>query len=103
MPSPFDSIKLTRAQDRRAKTTDEQVTEIRNLYTKGMTQKAIAVMFNISQSTVSYIVSEKAKEHLREYRKINKPKKRSKVEAAQYSRELRKYKKEIFENGNYNP
>lgn len=102
MPSPFDGIKLTRAQDRRAKVTDKEVTEMRSLYAKGTTQKAIAEMFHISQSAVSYIVSEKAHEHLREYRQINKPKRRTKEEAALYSRELRKYKKEILENGSCN-
>lgn len=98
MPSPVDRIKLTRAQDRRAKATDEEVAEMRSLYARGTTQKAIAEMFNISKSAVSYIVSDKSHEHLREYRQINKPKKRTKEESALYSRELRKYKKEILKH-----
>lgn len=99
MPSPVDSLKLNRTQDRRAKATEEEVAEMKNLYDKGATQKAIAEMFNMSQSAVSYIVSHKARENLRKYRQKNPPKRRTKEEAALYMRDLRKYKKEILKNG----
>ena len=96
MPSKADKIKLTRAQDRRAKVTDEQVAEMRKLYAERSTQRALAERFKISQSAVSYIVSKKAHDHLREYRLINPPKRRSTQEAREYMRDLRKYKTNLY-------
>lgn len=96
MPSKAYKIKLSREQDRRAKVTDEQVKEIRDLYAKGATQKGIAEIYHLSQSAVSYIVSEKAHENLRKYRQINPPKRRTKEEAATYMRDLRNYKMGIY-------
>lgn len=66
MPSITDKIRLNRKQDRRARFTDEEVNEMRELYAKGWTQKVIAEHFGTHQSTVGYIVSEKAHEHLAE-------------------------------------
>lgn len=100
MTDRADGFRLTREQDRRAKTSDEQVAEIRALYDKGTTQKAIAEQFHISQSAVCYIVSPRASKQLREYRIENPPKRRTKDEAAAYMRSLRKYKREILKNGN---
>ena len=99
MASKCDSLKLSRAQDRRAKATDEQVAEMKRLYDNGTTQKAIGEMFNMSQAAVGYIVSDKARQGLREYRLKNPPKRRTKEEQTAYIRDLRKYKKEIMENG----
>lgn len=42
MPSITDKIRLNRKQDRRARFTDEEVNEMRELYAKGWTQKVIA-------------------------------------------------------------
>lgn len=91
-----DKIKLTRAQDRRAKATDEQVKEMRELYAQGSTQKAIAEKYGLSPQTVCYIVNEKAHANLAEYRKKNPPKRRTKQESTAYMRDLRKYKTEIY-------
>ena len=96
MPSKVDKIKLSRKQDRRAKFDDEQVKEIRELYAKGYTQKAIAEIYKTNQSTICYIVSDKAHQHLAEYRKINPPKRRKKAEARKYQRDLRMYKMKIL-------
>lgn len=93
VPSKIDKIKLTREQDRRAKTSKEDVKKMRDLYEKGISQKNIAKEFNVSQSCVSYIVSDIASKNLKEYRKNNPPKNRTKEEARQYARELRAYKK----------
>lgn len=98
MPSKVDKIKLTRKQDRRAKFDEEQVKEIRELYAKGYTQKAIAEIYGTNQSTISYIVSEKAHQHLAEYRKVNPPKRRTKAEARNYQKELRAYKAKILDS-----
>lgn len=96
MPSPVDKVRLTRAQDRRAKMTEEQCEEIRVLYGEGMPQYAIAKKYGISQSAVSYIVSPKAHENLRKYRQINPPKRRTKEEARNYMRSLREYKRKFY-------
>lgn len=99
VPCKIDKMKLNRNQDRRAKFSEEQVAEMRNLYAKGYTQKAIAEVFETRQSTVCYIVSDKAHKHLAEYRQDNPPKRRTKEEARKYQRELRKYKKKLFKKG----
>ena len=96
MPSKVDKIKLTRKQDRRAKFDDKQVKEIRELYAKGYTQKAIAEIYKTNQSTICYIVSDKAHQHLAAYRKTNPPKRRTKEEARNYQRNLRSYKIKIL-------
>jgi hypothetical protein len=99
MPSTVDKIKLNRKQDRRARFTDEEVNEMRELYAKGWTQKVIAEHYGTHQSTVGYIVSEKAHKHLAEYRKVNPPKRRTKEEAKVYMRDLRKYKRDLMKGG----
>lgn len=95
MACKVDKMRLTRKQDRRARFTDEQVKEIRELYAKGYTQRAIAEIYRTCQSTIGYIVSEDAHRHLAEYRKINPPKRRTKEESKTYMRDLRAYKKEL--------
>lgn len=96
MSSKLDKIVLTRAQDRRTKLSDEQIEEIRNLYSSGFTQKAIAGQFEVCQSTVAYIVSDKCRETLRNYRLNNPPKRRTREEAKLYMRDLRAYKRELL-------
>ena len=94
-----DKIKLNREQDRRARFNDEQVKEMRDLYAKGYTQRAIAEIFGTRQSTVCYIVSQKAHNHLAEYRRGNPPKLRTREESREYMRDLRNYKKNFIEKG----
>lgn len=49
----------------RAKLTDEQVKEIKNIYSKGkMSQTKIALMFGVSQSTIGCIVNNKKWTHV---------------------------------------
>ena len=96
MPSPIDKVRLTRSQDRRAKVTEEQCEEMRALYGEGIPQYVIAKKYGISQSAVSYIVSPKAHENLRKYRKINPPKRRTKEEMKNYKRSLREYKRQFY-------
>ena len=97
MPSKIDKFFLTRSQDRRTKLSDEQVEEIKKLYSEGYTQKEIGKKFGVCQSTIGYIVSKKSKETLRNYRLENPPKRRTKEESKIYMRNLRKYKREIEE------
>lgn len=97
MPSKIDKFNLTRAQDRRAKLSDEQVEEIKDLYSKWHTPKEIAIKFGVCQHTISYIVSKKSRETLRKYRLKNPPKRRTREGSKLYMRDLRRYKKEIQE------
>lgn len=93
MPMKYEKLKLTRAQDRRAKVTDEQVREMRKLYENGMTQREIARKYGLGIATVSYNVSDRARENQAKYKKIHPPRRRTKEEAAEYMRDLRSYKK----------
>lgn len=97
MPSKIDTYKLSRKQDRRCKTSDEEIIQMKRLYLSGLTQKTIADIFGVSQSAVSYAVSDKAKAGLAEYRKHKPPKRRTKEEARDYARSLRAYKKDLIE------
>lgn len=97
MPTKIDTYKLPRKHDRRYKTSKEDETQMRELYHSGMSQKDIADIFGISQSSVSYIVSDIAKNNLIEYRKRNPSKKRTKEQAREYAKSLRAYKKELIE------
>ncbi|MEE0944903.1 MAG: hypothetical protein UIM24_05600 [Clostridia bacterium] len=99
MATVVDKIKLSRNQDRRARFTDEQVEEMRKMYAKGYTQKAIAEIFGTRQSTICYIVSHKAYTRLAEYRKDNPPKRRTREESCKYMRNLRAYKKKLIKEG----
>ena len=100
MPMRVDKIRLTRAQDRRAKVTEEQCEEMRALWSEGMLQREIAEEYGISQSAVSYIVSEQARENLRKYRRKNPPRRRTRQQANEYLRDLRNYKKQILKDEN---
>lgn len=97
MPSKIDTYKLPRKHDRRCKTSDEDVIQMKQLYLAGLTQKTIADIFGVSQSAVSYAVSDTAKENLANYRKRNPSKRRTKEEARDYARSLRAYKKDLIE------
>ena len=103
MPSPADKIRLTREQDRRAKVTEAQCEEMCALWNEGMLQREIAEKYGMSQSAVSYIVSQQARDNLRKYRQINPPRRRTREEENEYLRDLRSYKKQILkekqENG----
>ena len=100
MPSPIDKYKLPRKHDRRCKTTEEEVIKMQELYFMGFSQKVIADTFGLSQSAVSYAVSDKARANLANYRRWNPPKKRTKDEARAYSKDLRARKRELIESEN---
>ena len=62
MPSMVDKVRLNRKQDRRAKFTDEQVKEMRDLYAKGYTQKAIAEISECEDEVVIITCGRKARD-----------------------------------------
>ena len=97
MPSKIDSYKLPRKHDRRYRTSEKDVIKMKELYIAGISQKSIADIFGISQSAVSYAVSDRAKANLAEYRKNHPPKQRTKSQARDYARALRAYKKKIIQ------
>ena len=96
MARHYDKIKLNRKQDRRARFTDDDVCRMRELYQKGYTQSVIAGLFGASRSTVSYIVSDGARQRLAEYKRLHPPKRRTAEEARVYMRDLRKYKRSLM-------
>ena len=97
MPTKIDTYKLPRKHDRRCKATEEEVIKMQELYYLGFSQQVIADTFGISQSAVSYLVSDKAKSSLAEYRKYHPSRNRTKAEAREYSKALREYKKKLLE------
>lgn len=97
MPTKIDTYKLSRKYDRRCKTSEEDVIKMKELYHMGFNQKVIADIFEISQSAVSYAVSDRAKTNLANYRKRNPGKRRTKEESRNYKRALRAYKRELIE------
>jgi len=58
MPYSFEThhVKLPRCKDRRVKLTDEQRIEIREAYSRGVSQRAIARAVGVSRRLVSFIV-----------------------------------------------
>lgn len=97
MASRFDSIRLTREQDRRYKLSEADVIEIRRLYAEGETKSALARRFGVAINTVRCYLSSEERERslaaMREYNLIRPPRDREK--RATYMRELRAYKKKI--------
>jgi predicted transcriptional regulator len=98
LPSKIDKYKLSREHDRRCKVSEEEVIKIQELYFMGFGQQVIADTFGISQQAVSYLVNDRSRANLADYRRWNPPKNRSKAEAREYSKALRAYKKKLIEN-----
>ena len=98
MPSKFDTFKLPQSEDRRYKLSEAQRREAISLYEQGYTQACIARKFGVRQSTICYVVSSKARETLRDYRKYHPSKGRTKEDGRLYVRELRNRKKTLLAN-----
>lgn len=96
MPTKIDNYRVPRKYDRRFRVTEEDVESMKKMYAAGIPQHSIAKIFGISQSSVSYIVSEKAYAGLAAYRKKHPSKRRTKEEARNYTRDLRSYKRGII-------
>lgn len=112
MANRIDKIPIPRSHDRRVKLTDDQRRRMKQLYNAGWTQQEIADAFDVSKSTVCYIVSPKAGVNLRYYRQEHPPRQRTPEEARLYMRELRERKSSItfcvnqncpFEDCRYHP
>ena len=104
MPYKSEKIKLSEAQDRRRKLTDEQKEEIRRIYAEGKCgTRPLAKEFGVSRSTIQIIVNprreeavkDRIKKHWRDYRPTNE-------EWAATMREHRHYKQELYLKGELN-
>lgn len=94
-------LKLPPNKDRRRKLSEEQKEEIRKLYAQGnIGQRPLAKMFGVDRSTIQLIVNpqraeavkNRIKEHWRDYRP-------TKEEWAATQRDHRRYKQELYLNG----
>ena len=101
MPYKSEKIKLSEAQDRRRKLTDEQKEEIKRLYATGLVgQRPLAKQFGVSRSLIQIIVNpeiaEKKKQRIKEHWRDYRP---SKEEWAKTMKEHRHYKQELYLKG----
>lgn len=87
--------------DRRRKLTDDQKEEIKKLYKTGLfSQRKLAEQFGVSRRLITIIVNpesaekvrQRIKEHWKEYQQ-------TKEEHAKSMRELRKFKKDLYDKG----
>lgn len=101
MPYKSEKLKLSEAQDRRRKLTDEQKEEIKRIYKSGVCgQRPLAKQFGVSRSLIQIIVNpeiaekkkQRIKDHWKDYRPI-------KEEWAATIREHRRYKQELYLKG----
>lgn len=101
MPYKSEKLKLSEAQDRRRKLTDEQKEEIKRIYSEGkLGTRPIAAQFGVSRSTIQIIVNpaikERHKKHSAEHWRDYRP---TKEEWAETIREHRRYKQELYLKG----
>ena len=101
MPAKVDKMKLNEKQDRRRKLSNKQKEEIRDLYSTGnYSLRILAKMYEVSKTTILYIVNEESNNKLKEYKKENwKQWQKTKDERAIIMRELRNYKRELCAKG----
>ena len=104
MPYKSEKIKLNELQDRRKKLTDEQKKEIEELYGTGCySLNKLAKRFDVSKSTILLIVNKDSAERVKQYRKEHwKEWQRTGEERNRAMREHRRYKQELYVEGNLN-
>ena len=103
MPYKSEKIKLSKEQDRRIKLTDEQREEIKVKYTTGLySQRKLSEEYHVSRRLITFVLDEekakKAAEQLKE-RRADGRYKPTKEEWAETMRKHRKYKQDLFLNG----
>ncbi len=104
MPYKSEKLKLSAAQDRRRKLTDEQKEEIKRIYKSGVCgQRPLAKQFGVSRSLIQIIVNpaiaEKKKQRIKDHWRDYRP---TKEEWAETIREHRRYKQELYLKGELN-
>ena len=103
MPYKSEKIKLSKAQDRRIKLTDEQREEIKHKYSTGLySQRALAREYGVSRRLITFIIDDtkyqKCKEQFKE-RKADGRYKPDKEGWAKTMREHRHYKQKLYLDG----
>lgn len=101
VPYKSDKIKLAGLQDRRRKLTDEQRTEIKDLYGTGLySLNDLAKRFGVSKKSVLLIVNKDSATKARQYRKDHwKDWQRTGEEWNDIVKKTRAYKHELYKNG----
>ncbi len=101
MPYKSEKIKLKGLQDRRKRLTDEQRKEIEKLYGTGLySLNDLAKKFGVSKKTILLIVNKDSAEKAKQYRKEHwKEWQRTGEEWNEVVKEHRKYKHELYKNG----
>lgn len=101
MPYKSEKIKLQGLQDRRKRLTDEQRTEIKNLYGTGChSLNSLAKQFNVSKKSILLIVNEESAAKAKQYRKENwKQWQGTKEEHREAIKKTRKYKHQLYKDG----
>lgn len=101
MPYKSEKIKLKGLQDRRKRLTDEQRSEIRELYGTGAySLNGLAKMFEVSKKTILIIVNKDSAERAKQYRKDHwKEWQRHGEEHNKAIQNTRKYKQSLYKKG----
>lgn len=105
MPFKSEKIKIAGTKfDRRIKLNEDQQEEIRNLYkTSVPSQRKLAIMYHVSKSLISLILdpSKKTKYKKTKYKKTNNVNASaiSKEKRSATIREYRRYKQNLYQNG----
>lgn len=103
MPYKSEKIKLQGLQDRRRKLTDEQKEEIKAIYATGKVgQRPLAKQFGVSRSTIQIIVNPAIAERVRRRNQAHWRDYVNREQLTNSSRNLRKYKQELFLKGELN-
>lgn len=100
MPSKFDKIKLNEYQDRRIKLVKADKERIKDLYaTGGYSLNQLARKYNVSKKTILLTVNPESKKKNDDYIKEHWKQYYDKERSAIAARNLRAYKKELFQKG----
>lgn len=105
MPYKSDQFSLSQAQDRRRKLLDDDKEAIRILYATGKySLRTLANDFGVSKKTVLLIVNADSAERSRQYKKEHwREFKQTKEEHAAAVRKTRRYKHQLYVNGELTP
>lgn len=105
MPYKSDQFSLSPEQDRRRKLLDDDKEAIRTLYATGKhSLRTLASDFGVSKKTVLLIVNADSAERSRQYKKEHwREFKQTKEEHAAAARKTRRYKHQLYVNGELTP
>lgn len=101
MPAIVDKLTVTKEYDKRVKLTDAQKAEIKDKWTKGMSQRELSRIYNVSRRLISFILfPERLKQNI-ELRQIRGGSKHyyKKDKHTIAARKHREYKKELLKEG----